>query len=184
MSPSGPPQRKRRARTPKAAEPELPSLPFEEPEPEPKPRPKPKRAPARKAPAKRVRSGPPTPVGNAKRSLDPRVRMGLIAGAAAIAVLVMAFVSFAFMPGPGDGKLVELEWKRGNGSSDAARLLSGAGLVRSSWMFGLYAGLAGGVDQVEPGVHLLSDDMSPRTLLRRLRRLPGGATVKVAITRR
>lgn len=48
-------------------------------------------------------------------------------------------------------------------------------------MFGLYAGLAGGVDQVEPGVHLLSDDMSPRTLLRRLRRLPGGATVKVAI---
>lgn len=177
MSPSGPPPRKRRARPPKAAEPEQSELPFEEPAPKPKP----KKTPARKAPAKRVRSGPPTPVGNARPAMDPRLRIGLVAGAAAIAVMVLAFVSFAFMPGPGSGKQVELDWKPQTGSSEAASMLSAAGLVRSSWMFGLYAGLSGGVDEVDPGVHLLSDDMSPRTLLRRLRRLPGGATVKVAI---
>ena len=84
MSAAGPPQRKRRARTPKAAEPEQPSLPFDEPAPKPRP----KKAPARKAPAKRVRSGPPTPVGHG-RPMDPRLRIGLLAGAAILALIVM-----------------------------------------------------------------------------------------------
>lgn len=168
--PSGPPApRKKRPRAPKPD-----AAAVEETAPAPKPR-------ARKAPARRIRSGPPTPVGSRRPPLPRGMRTGLIAAGSCLAILLVVMAGFVLMPGPGDGKHVEVEWTAETTSFQAASRLSDAGLVRAPWLFGMYAALSGGTSQVSEGVHLLSDDMSPRTLLRRLRRLPGGATVRVAI---
>jgi UPF0755 protein len=110
-----------------------------------------------------------------------RARISLAIAGSLLSLFAVAFGSFVFLPGPGGGKPVEVEWPENTTSGIAASKLNDAGLIKSPLLFRLYVALAGGVDKVQPGIHLLSDDMSPRTLLRRLRRIPGGTTVRIVI---
>ncbi len=104
----------------------------------------------------------------------------LLAPMLILGALALGLGAFTLAPGPGDGASVELQWKKGMSSDDAAKVLADAGLVRSAWLMSLYLSLERDWD-VDPGSHLLRDDMSPRTLLRRLRRLQGGTRVDVVV---
>ncbi len=104
-----------------------------------------------------------------------------IAVGASVCAIACVVAGFIIMPGPGSGKPVTLMWKPPASAGQAADRLERAGLVRSSLLMALYLRLDGHWDAIEPGSHLLQDDMSPRTLLRRLQRLPGGAAVRVPI---
>lgn len=99
----------------------------------------------------------------------------------AATIVVLSVTGFVLLPGPGAGKSVEIEWSKPESAGQAADLLAGAGLVRSSLLMSLYLRFEGNWQRIEPGPHLVQDDMSPRTLLRRLRRLRGGAQVRVPI---
>jgi UPF0755 protein len=111
----------------------------------------------------------------------PRWRYAALAGASIVLVVVLAFVTFVLTPGSGDGSSVEVDWNAPGSPGEAADLLAQAGLVRSAWLMSLYLRVDGNWDRVDSGVHLLQDDMPPRTLLRRLRRLQGGAEVRVTV---
>jgi len=95
--------------------------------------------------------------------------------------LILGFAIFVFSPGPGDGTIVELEWGAPSTAQEAAENLDDAGLVRSTWLTTLYLQIDGNWDRIDSGKHMLQADMSPRTLLRRLRRLNGGIAVKLTI---
>jgi UPF0755 protein len=161
--------------------------------------------PNRKAPKPRVSHGPrkTPPKPNVRRKADPKqakqgkqakearshapsvrsraLRYTALSSLAFVLALVLGFGTFVLTPGPGDGSSVEVEWNAPASPGEAADLLAQAGLVRSAFLASLYLRLDGHWDRVESGAHLLQDDMPPRTLLRRLRRLQGGAEVRVTV---
>jgi UPF0755 protein len=104
-----------------------------------------------------------------------------LATVSSLMILSMGFVAFLLLPCHGDGSSVEVEWDAPESASEAADLLARAGLVRSVWLMALYLRVDGHWDRIDSGIHLLQNDMAPRTLLRRLRRLQGGAEVRVII---
>lgn len=140
---------------------------------------RPTKHPGSKPPKKagRPRSGKRKPAPRAPISLRKRLGLG---AAVALAVAVLGFVAFVILPGPGDGKPVELEWQPTDNPGEAADRLAAAGLVRSAFLMSLYLRVADW-KHIDPGHHLLQNDMSPRTLIRRLRRLRGGTQVDVVI---
>jgi UPF0755 protein len=141
-------------------------------------------------PAKPPRAPRPAARRSAKpgRSSPPSQRFRPAAWKTAAAVILtclllppLAIGGFAILPGSGSGRPVELDWPSPADPAEAARRVAAAGLVRSELLARAYFTLAGGASSVETGTHLLQDDMSPRTLWRRLLRMPGGATVRVTI---
>ncbi len=110
-----------------------------------------------------------------------RVGLFMFVGAVLVATAAALFGWAALAPGPGTGKLIELEWPDRLSSEGAAERLHHAGVVRSAGLTQVYLVLTGGTASIHPGVHLLADDMPLRTLLRRLRRVPGGSSVRVVI---
>jgi UPF0755 protein len=115
-----------------------------------------------------------------RASITPRRWAAYIAIALLLGLGALV-AGFVVAPGPGDGRVVEITWTPSMSSGQAADLLKGAGLVRSSTLMSLYLRVAVPRAAIEPGIHVVQDDMSPRTLVRRLRRLAGGAIVRVAI---
>ena len=113
-------------------------------------------------------------------ALPARWRIGGAISAFAV-LLLCSLAAFVVVPGPGDGKSVEIDWKTPASAGEAADQLADAGLVRSAFLMSLYLRFDGNWKRVDPGSHLLQDDMSPRTLLRRMRRLRGGLEVRVTI---
>lgn len=101
--------------------------------------------------------------------------------AVAVLVAVLGCVACGLLPGPGKGRLVEVDLAENTSVATVARQLDESGVVGSALAFRIYAALNGGSDSIRSGVHLLADDMSLRTLWRRLRRTPVGATVRVVI---
>lgn len=101
--------------------------------------------------------------------------LGVVVAAVATYVLVLYPSSAA----PGSGKDVELTFDRDEAVGSVVGKLEGAGLVRSPRTFGLYVRLVG--LHVAPGVHLLTDDVSPRELVVRLEREGHAARAKVTI---
>jgi UPF0755 protein len=104
-------------------------------------------------------------------------------GAASLlaAVLIGLLLVYPSSSGPGSGRDVELVVP-GDESADAlAERLGAAGLVSSPWLFGLYLRMTGGAKRVVPGTHLVTDDVSPSTLLSRLERTSGSGHAKVTI---
>lgn len=136
----------------------------------------------RKSPRSQVPARSPKPA-RPKAPLRALPARHVALAAALVVVLLPATIlgAFAVLPGNGDGKSIELEWPSPADPAEASRRLASAGLVRSELLARIYLRLAGDVQSVEPGTHLLQDDMSPRTLLRRLLRIPGGATVRVTV---
>jgi UPF0755 protein len=97
------------------------------------------------------------------------------------AALVGLLLVYPATSGPGPGRDVELVVP-GDESADAlADRLAAAGLVSSPRWFALYVRMTGAAKRVIPGTHLVTDDVSPATLLSRLERTSGAGHAKVTI---
>jgi UPF0755 protein len=81
--------------------------------------------------------------------------------------------------GPGTGKPVAFQVQAGEGTFALAERLADAGLLGSSKVFAIYALSQGGSKGIAVGAHLLTDDVSPGELLRRLQRFGMADRVKV-----
>jgi UPF0755 protein len=100
-------------------------------------------------------------------------------GLLAFAASAWFFVLFPSQRGPGDGKAIEVFLPPSTSASDLARILSSAGVVSEPRLFALWVRATGGTKDVVPGTHLLTDDASPREVLARLERHPGGGSTRV-----
>jgi UPF0755 protein len=103
------------------------------------------------------------------------------AGALVAAVLIALLVAYPEMHGPGEGRDVELVAVADESEGALAARLNAAGLIDSPHLFALYLRLTGGARRVVPGAHLVTDDLSPGTLLARLERTTGAGHVRVTI---
>lgn len=149
---------------------------------------KPRRRRAPKAPraagatsgrAPRPSKRPPPPRGPSERTIALRV------AAAVVVVAVVGYVALVFgygsMQGPGTGREVELDWPAESSPEAAAARLAAAGVVDSPSLFAWYLRATGGTSSFRPGPHLLTDDASPRALVRRLSRAHTGEHAKLKI---
>lgn len=101
--------------------------------------------------------------------------LGVLAG---LGYLLMAYPN---QPGPGSGRVVELELPRGASVGEAASRLSSAGALREARTFSWYARLLGAGARLREGTVLMYDSMSPRELLQRIARGYGSAELRVVI---
>jgi UPF0755 protein len=127
--------------------------------------------------ARRRRRGPTRP----RRKLSRRARL---LGGAALAVFALAgvacFSSLTSARG-GAGRAVQLAWRDGMSPGEGAAVLGGAGVVEHPLLFyGLLLVTKPFVTPA-PGVHLLSDDLTPIEVLRRLVRLSSRARARVVV---
>ncbi len=119
------------------------------------------------SPAKRRKKAPPK---DEQKSASKLLRWTLatfVVSAAIAAVLLL--VVYPSSAGGGAGITRELDIQ----TDDPAKLadeLHEAGLVQNARMFTWYVRLTGGTRSIIKGKHLLSDDASPRELMRRLER--------------
>jgi UPF0755 protein len=107
--------------------------------------------------------------------------VGFVFASSIAASLTAILIVYPASSGPGSGRDVELVVPGDESADGLAGRLFAAGLVGSPKAFALYLRLTGGASKVVPGVHLLTDDLSPATLLSRLERTHGGGHVKVTI---
>jgi UPF0755 protein len=94
---------------------------------------------------------------------------GVICAVLLVATGVMLLVAYPRADGPGSGSAVEIDIGDTN-ASDLAATLKRAGLVQNVQAFTWYVRLTGGTGSIVKGHHLLTDDASPRELMRRLER--------------
>lgn len=97
--------------------------------------------------------------------------------AAAVLLFVVVALAIPFRPRAGEGRAVDVEVTAGATDAEIVARLEAAGVV-SGPVFAIYARLRGGIE-AKPGRHLLRDDLSPVEVLRRLRRSPDAAKVRV-----
>ncbi len=103
----------------------------------------------------------------------------LALGVAAFALSTWFFVVYPSGRGPGAGTAVEVLVPASASEAELARILAAAGVLAHPRLFALWLRATGGAKDVIPGVHLLTDDASPRQVLARLERRPGGGSVRV-----
>ena len=139
---------------------------------------KPRKRRRRRKPREEATPSSPVPgVAPARRPVVTWVLLGL--GVLAVGVSVWLFGLYPSEHGPGTGRAVEVDVAADQGPDDLARALGAAGLVSSPRLFALWLRLTGGTHAVIAGAHLLTDDASPRQLVARLERRPGGGNVRV-----
>jgi len=115
----------------------------------------------------------------------PRVRLGvgarvaIAAGCLAAAVSIGLFVVYPSRRGPGSGQSVEIAIPKESTSVGLAMQLFAAGLVSNPEWFAFWVRATGGAGEVVAGVHLLTDDASPRELMARLERHGATGTARV-----
>jgi UPF0755 protein len=132
----------------------------------------------RRRPPKPTRSRPPA----RRRSTLERRLLWLLAGAAAVVIGALSTLwIWAVLPGPGNGRRIELELPAASTASEAGDLLAAHGLVASPGWFAVYVRLVRPSLDFQPGPHLLNDAASPRELVRRLARLPTRPVARVTI---
>jgi UPF0755 protein len=138
-------------------------------------RPKKKRRRRRKKP-----SAPATAAGRPETRRFSRSGWILVAlGIIAIAGSTWLFVIYPSEHGPGSGKAIDVLIPRDPSPESLASTLASAGLLGSPRRFALWLRATGGTHAIAPGHHLLTDDSSPRQLVARLERRPGGGGVRV-----
>jgi UPF0755 protein len=101
--------------------------------------------------------------------------------AAALGLYLVLVFGYGGSHGPGGGREVDLDWPSGLSADEAAERLEAAGLVSKPRLFALYLRATGASSNLRAGRHLLSDDMSPRTIVRRMQRTPVQERVKVTV---
>ena len=148
----------------------------------------------RKRRGRKTSSAPPPPssgsaVGGSKTGgkktpprLPPGVQwtIGLLFASILGAYLYLSFV-YPSARGPGSGRDVEIVLPGDDSNEALAGRLAAAGLVQSPRLFMWYLRVTGGATKVAPGVHLLSDELSPGEIMSRLERKGRAARVKVVI---
>ncbi len=98
----------------------------------------------------------------------------------AFAASTWFFVIYPSERGPGEGKAVEVGIPaQPRATNELAAVLSSAGVLSNPSLFALWLRATGGAKDVAPGTHLLTDDASPREIMARLERHPGGGTARV-----
>jgi UPF0755 protein len=134
-------------------------------------------------PRKKRSSRPPAGPKKAAPSAASRATAWAVALLALVVVVLAAFllVVFPSAHGPGTGRDVELDVPGGESTDVLVGRLSAAGLTDSPRLFGLYLRMTGGARRVAPGVHLLTDDLSPSELMARLERSLSAGHAKVTI---
>jgi UPF0755 protein len=127
----------------------------------------------RRRPRRKPASGP-TPE-RPSRARWIAVALALVAGLASTGL----FLLYPMERGPGEGGAVEVVIPPSPSASDLAAILSAAGVVVHPRLFALWVRATGGADAVAAGMHLLTDDATPRQLMARLERRSGGGSVHV-----
>lgn len=100
---------------------------------------------------------------------------------AAVGALGWLLLVYPRRPANGAGQRIELEVADGTSIGDLADVLSAAGVVRSRWLWAAYARLVGAGDRLYAGTIILSDDLSPEEVLRRVARGYGDSYVRVLV---
>jgi len=120
-------------------------------------------APGSRRPGRRSSGGP------AKRRIPLSTWLGAAGAFVAGLTLYLGLVfGYGSSKGPGTGREVDLDWPADQSASEASERLDAAGLVSSPGLFALYLRATGAVSELRVGRHLLTDDMSPRELVRRM----------------
>jgi UPF0755 protein len=122
---------------------------------------------------------PPSPLVRPARR--PALARWALAGLAIAAVAASAwfFVLYPAEHPSGQGRSVQLRLTRDPSPDDLAAMLANAGLISWPRLFALWVRATGGAHRIAEGSHLLSDDASPRELMARLERRPGGGSARV-----
>lgn len=97
-----------------------------------------------------------------------------------VCLLVIGVLALPYKRAAGVGRAVDVEVTAGTSDADVIAKLAAAGVIDSPSLFSLYAKTRGGVN-AKVGRHLLSDDLSPVEVLRRIRRSPDAAKVRITI---
>ena len=119
--------------------------------------------------SKRARSGPGSRRSRAPASrTGPRWRVGS-GVAVVVALLVIVVLSLPHKRKGGVGRAVDVEIAPGATDAEVIAKLEAAGVLDAPTVFSIYARTRGGI-AAKPGRHLLSDDLSPVEVLRRLQR--------------
>jgi UPF0755 protein len=93
----------------------------------------------------------------------------LVLGVFLLTTAIVAFGIYPTSPGPGPGNAVEIDVVDTNAGRLADQLAS-AHVLTSARYFAWYVRLTGGTGAIVTGRHYVTDDLSPRELLRRLER--------------
>jgi UPF0755 protein len=96
-------------------------------------------------------------------------------------IYILLVFGYAGTRGPGAGREVELEWPANVSPEDAGERLFAAGLVAHPRLFAMYLRATGAAEGLRTGHHFLTDDLSPRALVRRMQRTRPEERVKVRI---
>jgi UPF0755 protein len=100
-------------------------------------------------------------------------------------VVLLLYLGLVFgyghLGGPGAGREVELEWPSGQSPETAAGRLAAAGLISAPTLFGLYLRATGRLDELRPGHHLLTDELSAAEIVKRMQRSSSRARAKVGL---
>ncbi len=125
-------------------------------------------------------AGPP-PSSPARSPRHPALARWALGALAIVAVAASAwfFVLYPAEPAGGRGRTVQIRLPRDPSPNDLAAALAAAGLVSNQRLFALWVRATGGAKRIVEGSHLLSDDASPRELMARLERRPGGGSARV-----
>lgn len=100
--------------------------------------------------------------------------------AVVLSLAVLVVLAIPFKRKNGVGRAVDVEVLAGSSDGEVIAKLEAAGVIDSSSLFSVYARTRGGLG-AKPGRHLLSDDLSPAEVLRRLRRATDAAKVHITI---
>jgi UPF0755 protein len=121
-----------------------------------------------------------SPQKSRRRKAQPaRSRVPVIV-AVVISLLILVALALPYKRKNGVGRAVDIEVFNDTTDSELVAKLDAAGVIDSPTFFSLYAKTRGGLG-AKRGRHLLSDDLSPAEVLRRLRRSPDATKVHVTI---
>lgn len=122
---------------------------------------------------RKSRASTPPPAGTSRRGTVIAI------AAALVSLVVIGLLALPHRKHAGAGRAVDVEVPPGASDAEVIARLSAAGVIDGP-TFGMYARMHGGV-QAKPGRHLLSDDLSPVEVLRRLRRSTDAAKIRITI---
>jgi len=144
-------------------------------------------APGRRRKKSRRRSRPPREAdANASSPSVPRTRLpprgpraplprwpgwaAIVAAAAILLASLLFFVVYPSSQGPGGGRSVDFVVVARPRPTDLANALAAVGVVDHPRLFAAWVWATGGTADIVPGLHLLTDDASPRAIMARLER--------------